>query len=585
VKPAIDFADKFSRLGTFPMTLPIPEAALQSHLALLGKTGSGKSNGGKVIVEHLLDLKQRVCVIDPTGTWWGMRLSRDGKTASKYQVKILGGDRADLDISHTHGSMVAEAVGTSHSAVIINTRQMSVGQRTQFFTDFAQTLVRTNEGPLHLVIDEAHLFAPKGRVSDPQAGKMLAATNDLITGGRGLGLRIILISQRPQKVHNDALGSVETLVAMRLILPHDVAAIKDWIKEWADLKSGQIVVSSLPSLKTGDFWIWSPEMGILEKDRFPIARTYDSGSIKEGKAPKLKPIDIGDLQGKLAKVVEERKASDPKALQAEVARLTRELEKKPAAAPADPSALAAAEARGYERGYKAGDAVYHAFCDQMQKIGANLSSMSSVFAAAAQKLIEKQTEVKTKISESGSQSGSRIFTTDTPTRAQAAPVARKPSPSGSGDGANLPKGERAILAVAASSVNGATRVKMTVVTGYKRSSRDTYIQRLRERGFLTEQDGRLHASDAGIDALGDDFEGVMRGDELRKHVLSTLPTGESTILAHAIASYPNSVSRDSLSEVTGYKRSSRDTYIQRLSGRELVDTTRDGVKASEDLFG
>ena len=88
---------------------------------------------------------------------------------------------------------------------------MTVWERPLFFTDFAASLLRTNPGALPLVIDEAHLFAPKGKVNDPRSGKMVGAANNLVSLGRGIGLRIILISQRPAKVHNDCLAGVETL--------------------------------------------------------------------------------------------------------------------------------------------------------------------------------------------------------------------------------------------------------------------------------------------------------------------------------------------------------------------------------------
>ncbi len=45
------------------------------------------------------------------------------------------------------------------------------------------------------------------------------------------------------------------------------------------------------------------------------------------------------------------------------------------------------------------------------------------------------------------------------------------------------------------------------------------------------------------------------------------------------------MSREALTEATGYKRSSRDTYLQRLGARELVVTERDGtIRAAEQLF-
>ena len=73
-------ADATSRLTSNP----IPRDALANHIAILGKTGSGKSNVAKLIAADLMDRDERVCVIDPTGTWWGMRLEKDGKTPSAY---------------------------------------------------------------------------------------------------------------------------------------------------------------------------------------------------------------------------------------------------------------------------------------------------------------------------------------------------------------------------------------------------------------------------------------------------------------------------------------------------------------------
>ena len=50
---------------------PVPADALDKHIAILGKTESGKSNLAKTLAEDLLACGTRVRVIDPTGTWWG----------------------------------------------------------------------------------------------------------------------------------------------------------------------------------------------------------------------------------------------------------------------------------------------------------------------------------------------------------------------------------------------------------------------------------------------------------------------------------------------------------------------------------
>jgi hypothetical protein len=315
---------------------PIPNEALSHHLAFLGKTGSGKSNAAKVIVENALDAGERVCVLDPTGSWWGLRLNRSGKP-SKYPVVIFGGLHADVQIGREHGAAVAEVVATSSTPAVIDTRLMTVGERTQFFTDFAQTLLRKNRGPLRLVIDEAHVFAPQGRVADPRSGEMLHAANNLVSLGRSIGLRIMMISQRPAKLHKDSLTQVETLVAMRVIAPQDRKAIEEWIGEWADKDQGKEIMGSLPSLKTGDAWVWSPEIGFLERVSFPLARTYDSGKAPTGDeaGPELKPLDLTAVSELLDKAAAELKANDPRHLKAEVARLQRELAAATKAAPAD----------------------------------------------------------------------------------------------------------------------------------------------------------------------------------------------------------------------------------------------------------
>jgi hypothetical protein len=51
-----------------------------------------------------------------------------------------------------------------------------------------------------------------------------------------------------------------------------------------------------------------------------------------------------------------------------------------------------------------------------------------------------------------------------------------------------------------------------------------------------------------------------------------------------VDSYPEPVDRDKISRATGYQRSSRDAYLQRLSARELVITTPGRAAASADLF-
>jgi DNA helicase HerA-like ATPase len=65
-----------------------PKATLSQHIGVLGKTGSGKTYFVRGVVEGLLDDNARVCIIDPTGAWSGLRSSATGKSAGYLPLGI-----------------------------------------------------------------------------------------------------------------------------------------------------------------------------------------------------------------------------------------------------------------------------------------------------------------------------------------------------------------------------------------------------------------------------------------------------------------------------------------------------------------
>jgi hypothetical protein len=217
-------------------------------------------------------------------------------------------------------------------------------QLTRFWLDFAPTLFNANEGELYVIIDEVHNFAPKGKIMDPQAGKCLHWTNRIMSEGRGIGLTFFIASQRPQKVHNDTLDNCETLIAMRVTHPRSRDASEEWINARGDKKFAKEILESLANLKRGEAWVWSPENDFgPERVQFPMFHTFDSfappQTQKKVSQAGWSEVDLDQVKQKLATVIAEAKANDPKELKAEVARLRQELAKKTfvaAPAPAKP---------------------------------------------------------------------------------------------------------------------------------------------------------------------------------------------------------------------------------------------------------
>lgn len=586
------------------MKPPIPAALLGSHIGIVGKAGSGKSNTAKVIVEYLLAMGERVIIIDPTGTWYGLRLPASGKGASPYPIAIFGGEHADLPISESHGGAIGEAVATSASSVIIDLRAMRISERTRFFTDFAETLLRRNVGKLHLVIDEAHLFAPQGKVNDRESGAMLRAANDLVALGRGNGLAITLISQRPAKVHKDSLTQVETLIALRLIAPQDTGAVAEWTKAVAGSERLGEIMSSLPTLRAGEAWVYSPEAEILERTRFPLASTYDSGHQRAAEGVKIKPIDMTALRGKLDAVEADAKANDPRALRAEIARLqatVRGMEGTPMPTFPDPKLLDQTRAQGYADGWRAGAA----------SGVKNAAAHAQRWAEEAQR--EASKAVGAAVAQIAAMSVELIVAQSVgPNPALAPPraPAQKPQPPvspssngrtpdfGSGNRGSNPRGEakadkigaeRKPLGVLASTYpGGMTEAQWATLAGFKRTGGTwgAYKGRLRN-ALLVEQRGQLwFATQYGLAAIGDDVEPPPPPGQARVDFWAGKISGVAPMLAALARGWPHWIDRSTLASTLNMAASGGTfgAYISRLSSNGLIEKRGSEIRIARMLM-
>jgi hypothetical protein len=63
----------------------------------------------------------------------------------RLPVVIFGGEHGDLPLQANHGEAIAEIVGTSSTSCIIVTKHLSIRDRTKFFTDFAEAIMRKNK--------------------------------------------------------------------------------------------------------------------------------------------------------------------------------------------------------------------------------------------------------------------------------------------------------------------------------------------------------------------------------------------------------------------------------------------------------
>ena len=315
-------------------TLPI-EAVTQTF-GILAKRGVGKTYTASVMAEEMLAAHQQIVAIDPTGAWWGLR--------SKYPVVVLGGEHADIPLEPSAGEVIAQAIVENRFPAVIDLSLFRKGEMIRFMVSFAETLYRLNREAVHLFVDEADAVAPQAKNYGGDENRMLGAMEDIVRRGRKRGIGCTLITQRPAVLNKNVLTQCEVLVALRMVHPKDIDAIKEWVNVHADPIKAKSMIDSLPSLPVGTAYFWAPGFGdIFERVNIRKRQTFDSSATpKPGEtatAPKTwAEIDPAKLGEKIMATVEKQKADDPKELRRRITALETQL-KAAAAKPEQPEAI------------------------------------------------------------------------------------------------------------------------------------------------------------------------------------------------------------------------------------------------------
>ena len=281
----------------------LPAAALDQRLAIVGTSGSGKTYATKGLVEMLMQAGARVCIVDPLGVWWGLRLAADGAAAACCPVVVFGGAHADIPLTAGMGAALGRLVGTQAMACVVDVSDLgSAAARRTFMTAFTEALYGSNIEPLHLVLDEADLWAPQRVQLDGY--DLLGRVEEIVRRGRTRGFVPWLITQRPAVLHKDVLSQADILVSLKLTSSQDRAAIGRWIEGQADQAEGRRILAALPRLGRGEGWVWAPSHGVLACVAFPRIQTFDSSAaprrVERIPLAALAPVDLSALLVALA---------------------------------------------------------------------------------------------------------------------------------------------------------------------------------------------------------------------------------------------------------------------------------------------
>jgi ribosome-binding protein aMBF1 (putative translation factor) len=273
---------------------PIPDAALDADIAILGKKGRGKTFTAKGLVERLLHMQRRVLVLDPLSVWWGLKSGADGKSPG-FPIAVFGGPRADIPLHEGAGPIIGELLTSAGISAVLDMGQMRKAEQARLVADLLDYLFTHNRDPLWLILEEADAFAPQQPMGE--LTRVLGEVDRIARRGRNFGFRLISITQRPAKLNKDVLTQLSTLIALGITSPQDRDAIKAWVAGNADRDQAKKVYDSLAKLAVGEGWIWAPDHDLLERVKFPAIRTLDTSKTPKAgderiNAPVLASADL-----------------------------------------------------------------------------------------------------------------------------------------------------------------------------------------------------------------------------------------------------------------------------------------------------
>lgn len=286
----------------------LPINAATKTFAILAKRGAGKSYTGAVFAEEFFKNNIPFVVFDPIDVWWGLRFDKDGKSKG-LPIVVFGLDHADIQIDRGMGKQIAQALIKYNISCVISTFGMPKVAQRQLITEFSEELLRSNNTPRHVFIEEAHEFVPQ-RVFG-ELGKTFNAVSNLVVMGRNRGIGVTLINQRAATLNKDVLTQVDTLLAFRNIAPQDRSALREWVQFHAAEGDFEKFMQSLPSLPTGQGWIWSPEfLGIFERIKIRARQTFHPDREKMGEnfeMPDLEQLDVQSFIDEFKRMQPEKK--------------------------------------------------------------------------------------------------------------------------------------------------------------------------------------------------------------------------------------------------------------------------------------
>lgn len=561
---------------------------IESRLLIQANSGGGKSWANRRFIEQAFGHKQ-IIVIDPEGEFGNMR--------DQFDFVYIG-KGGDAPAEPRSAALLARKLLETKASAIIDIYELGV-HRKQFVKLFFEAMVNAPKELWHdcfIILDEAHKFAPEKEQSES-----LGAVVDMASLGRKRGFCLIPATQRPAKLNKDVAAECNNKLIGRASLDIDR---KRSAEELGFNTKEEIL--SLRNLEPGEFYVFGPAIS-----RDVVKTTIGDVQVKPPKRGTARSLRIAPPTAKVRKILAEL-ADLPQAAEEE-AKTTKELsealrvakrqiaalEKQPVFHNDSPESKALAErvlmnARPLQqaeinKAIKARDAQWKSLLLEWREMTYTLANA----VEKAGKILESVPDMEypnlepEKDFDFAQATGINSKNVDTVISSIKSKIPSNSVPTYLAIPTDdMKSGEKTILKVIAGDSEGLTSDDIAILTGYKSTARYEHLRKLFANGYVSINGEKYFATEAGISALGSDYEPRLTGTDLQHQVLLRMPQNDEKKILEILIDghFDRTFSKEDLQEMINKKSTATYEALRRLSAKKLITIKNGIIKASDKLF-
>lgn len=568
---------KINLSGNF--SIPAIEYAIEAN-AILGIRNSGKTFTAMKVAEDLMDASIPIAVFDPIGMWKNLKIGI-GKFKG-YPIVVAGGDETcDIQLTVSNAKEIMRAAMKENISIVFDFYSTALAHKATWIK-ITQEVIEVllyenkNHGLRHIILEEAAEMIPQRL--QPQHSRVYAAIESLARMGRNAGLGMTIINQRAEEVNKAILEICVMSLLHKQVGKNSLISIEKWL-DIRQISNVSKMMKSIPQLSQGECWVVGMgETPVLVKIGARKTHHPSPNKVVPVKTSLL-PVDVSKFVDKMNALLKPKEAPKTAPVPA----------KGIASKSAEPDKLTGQlrqEVADLKDQLKVSRARANYLYNQLKAIMALARPMKANLNSLLTRISHiESADLENKEPDKSPESVPQRV----PEHRLPEQISRRPERTVTADKASS-GAHRMLQAAAMFYPNAITKKRMCAIAGMKPTSGSTatYISSLKSQGLLQADGSTFLITAKGLETAGP-TQPIPTGEELIEFWKNQIgeTNGAGRMLIYLGRIYPLGVTKDDLAMHVNMSNTSGSfaTYLSKLKGYDLLDTSDGKIKLSEEFFG